>query len=64
MTTITYRAQGKTPGSPHFSSFVTKIVDRWQHWRSEREIESLSLDMRKDLGWPAADDASDHKDMR
>lgn len=68
MTTIIYRDTGGTRGtspSDHgFVPFMTRIADRWQQWRSERELESLSDDMRKDLGWPAIDETKNPKATR
>lgn len=68
MTTITYRDTDRTRGAPAssggFVPFITRIADRWQQWHSERELESLSDDMRKDLGWPVADETKNSKAMR
>ena len=68
MTTITYRDTGRTqsalPASGGFVPFIGRIADRWQQWRSERELESLSDDMRKDLGWPAIDETKNAKAAR
>ncbi|HEX8048920.1 hypothetical protein [Rhizobium sp.] len=65
MTTITYRDTGGTrstpPSSGGFVPFITRIADRWQQWRSERELASLSDDMRKDLGWPAINETKNPK---
>jgi len=44
--------------------FFSKIADRWQQWRSLRELESLSDDVRKDMGWPAANETNTPKTMR
>lgn len=68
MTTITYRDTGRSrgplPQGGSFVPFITRIADRWQQWRSERELESLSDDMRKDLGWPAIDETENSKATR
>ncbi|MDK4737861.1 MULTISPECIES: hypothetical protein [unclassified Rhizobium] len=68
MTTITYRHTGRThsslPPSATFVPFITRIFDRWQQWRSERELESLSDDVRKDIGWPAINEAKNSKVQR
>jgi len=68
MTTITYRDTGRPRGTlpqgGSFVPFITRIADRWQQWRSERELESLSDDMRKDLGWPAIDETENSKAAR
>ncbi|MDL2397673.1 hypothetical protein [Rhizobium mayense] len=68
MTTITYRDSGRMrttlPSGSGFVQFATRIADRWQRWRTERELESLSDDMRKDLGWPAVDETKNPKATR
>jgi uncharacterized protein YjiS (DUF1127 family) len=68
MTTIAYRDTGRTrnplPSRGGFVQFITRIADRWQQWRSERELESLSDDMRKDLGWPAVDETKNTRATR
>ncbi|MBB5573525.1 MULTISPECIES: hypothetical protein [Rhizobium] len=65
MTTITYRHSDRTrsplPSAGTFVQLITRITDRWQQWRSERELESLPDDMRKDLGWPAVDEAKNSR---
>ena len=65
MTTITYRdtggARSTPPSGSGFVPFITRIADRWQQWRSERELASLSDDMRKDLGWPAINETKNPK---
>jgi hypothetical protein len=63
MTTITYRQTAKGHGSSSFgielftslSAYSLKLAERLEQWQAAREIESMSIDMRKDLGWPAAD---------
>lgn len=68
MTSITYRHTSRTRGSlPSGGSYVpffSRIADRWEQWRSLRELESLSDDVRKDMGWPAADETKNPKAMR
>lgn len=68
MTTITYRQTGRTrgplPSGGSFTPFLSRIANRWQQWRSLRELESLSDDVRKDMGWPAADETKNSKAMR
>lgn len=68
MTTIIYRDTGRTrstlPANGGYVTFITRIADRWQQWRSERELASLSDDMRKDLGWPVADETKKPKAAR
>jgi hypothetical protein len=63
MTTITYRQTEKRHGSSSFgielftslSAYSLKLAERLEQWQAAREIEAMSIDMRKDLGWPAAD---------
>jgi hypothetical protein len=58
MTTISYRDNSPRRGVSSTGSvtrFLNNIVGRWQKWQSERDIEALSFDVRKDLGWPTAD---------
>jgi hypothetical protein len=63
MTTIAYRDAPKRHQSPSFSTglftsastYVRKLSERVKQWQAEREIESMPIDLRKDLGWPAAD---------
>lgn len=67
MTTISYRPTGQRnpfPSGGGYVPFISRLADRWQQWRSLRELESLSDDMRKDLGWPAADETKDPKAAR
>lgn len=32
-----------------------RVVSAWQHHRAERELESMPYDLRKDIGFRAAD---------
>ncbi len=67
MTTISYRPTGQRnpfPSNSGYVPFISRLADRWQQWRSLRELESLSDDMRKDLGWPAADETKNPKVAR
>lgn len=72
MTTISYRQTGRTPyGSRAGTSALSRIFDiaaalhaRWQEQRTSREIESMPLDVRKDLGWPSADTDENRKAMQ
>jgi hypothetical protein len=69
MTTITYRQAAKGHSSSSFgielftllSAYSLKLAERLEQWQAAREIESMSIDMRKDLGWPAADITRDSK---
>ncbi|AYG66574.1 MULTISPECIES: hypothetical protein [unclassified Rhizobium] len=68
MTTITYRQSGgmrnSVPSGNSYMPFISRIAHRWQQWRSLRELESMSDDLRKDLGWPAASETKNPKAMR
>ncbi|PZM12852.1 hypothetical protein [Rhizobium tubonense] len=63
MTSITYRTTEKSHYSPSFgiglftalSTYSLKLAERLEQWQAARAIESMPIDMRKDLGWPAAD---------
>ena len=68
MTSITYRHTGRTQrvplsGNSHTALF-SRVARHWQQWRSLRELESLSDDVRKDMGWPAADETQNPKATR
>jgi hypothetical protein len=62
MTTIHYIGAGKgrhsllpaQGASTHVFDFARRLASRWYRWRTEREIESMPLEIRKDIGWPAA----------
>lgn len=62
MTTIHYIGAGKGHGSliptqitsTHLFDFARKLARRWHRWQTEREIESMPFEIRKDIGWPAA----------
>ena len=68
MTTITYGQSSGTrtsfPSGGGYTPFLSRIANRWQEWRSLRELESLSDDVRKDMGWPAANETNDPKATR
>lgn len=67
MTTITYRQSSGTRNSfpsGGYTPFLSRIANRWQQWRSLRELESLSDDVRKDMGWPAANEIENPKATR
>jgi hypothetical protein len=72
MTMISYRETGRTPygakaGTTVFtriSGLVATLHAYWQEQRTSREIESMPLDLRKDLGWPSADIDEHSKAMR
>lgn len=64
MTSITYRGGGKglsSNGSHSFGSYADRLVRAWRRWQTERQIESMPLDVRKDIGWPSADEAGKDK---
>ncbi|KRB61586.1 hypothetical protein ASE04_22340 [Rhizobium sp. Root708] len=65
MTTVTYR-EGKTSHPelyPEISNYARKLARAWHQWQAAREIESMPLDVRKDIGWPSADDTDERKAM-
>jgi hypothetical protein len=33
-----------------------RTVARWRRWRTEREIEAMPYEIRKDIGWPVSAD--------
>ena len=61
MTTISYRdtrlssALAQTSVSHPFTAFVARLRADWDRWQTERAIEALPSDMRKDIGWPTSD---------
>ncbi|MDM9628566.1 hypothetical protein QTL95_21950 [Rhizobium sp. S152] len=65
MTTITFRdSKMSSHHSFHdLASYARRIVDTWHQWQAAREIESMPMDIRKDIGWPSADAADDRKVM-
>ncbi len=68
MTTISYRHSGRLPNAlpsgDAYVPFFSRIARHWHQWRSLRELESLSDDVRKDLGWPAANEGKNSQAMR
>lgn len=68
MTTISIRqtvgTRNSLPSGSNYLPFLSRIAHNWQQWRSLRELESLSDDVRKDMGWPAADETKNSKAMR
>jgi hypothetical protein len=65
MTTISYRDSKPSSAGfhPSVSDYARKVVHAWHQWQAAREIEAMPLDMRKDIGWPSADDADERKAM-
>jgi hypothetical protein len=66
MTTISFRDSKPSHSGtlyPSVSGYARKIVHAWHQWQAAREIESMPFDMRKDIGWPSADDADERKVM-
>ena len=35
--------------------FIDRVRDGWKRWQTERAIEAMPADMRKDIGWPTTD---------
>jgi hypothetical protein len=60
MTSITFRDGGKGLSShgTHslLGSYADRIVRAYRRWQTERQIESMPMDVRKDIGWPSADE--------
>jgi hypothetical protein len=48
---------------PSLSAYARKLTRAWHQWQAAREIESMPIDMRKDIGWPSADNVDEHKAM-
>jgi len=65
MTTITFRhtKASSSEAHAHIVDYARKLVHAWHQWQAAREIESMPFDMRKDIGWPSADDADERKVM-
>lgn len=49
-----------THGTGQFrpTGFIASLVGRWREYRMLRDVESLSFDMMKDIGFRAADHAN------
>ncbi|WP_160010669.1 hypothetical protein [Rhizobium sp. 18055] len=66
MTTISYRDTKLSHSGEHYpslSAYARKLTRAWHQWQAAREIESMPIDMRKDFGWPSADNVDEHKAM-
>lgn len=65
MTTITFRDGGKSLSSfgrySSLGSYANKLVRAWRRWQTERQIESMPFDIRKDIGWPSADETGKNR---
>lgn len=44
------------PPSLRLTRYPAILWRRYRRWSDLRALESLPFDLRKDLGWPAADD--------
>jgi uncharacterized protein YjiS (DUF1127 family) len=60
MTTITYhRTHSPSFGLPSLPQFLTRLLRtislRLQTRRTERMLESMPMELRKDIGWPTTD---------
>lgn len=42
--------------SPIVFSGVKRLLQRYRKWRTLNTLHSLPLDIRKDIGWPTADE--------
>jgi hypothetical protein len=52
-------ASREAPSRSHNALFRAfhRTVDRWRRWRTEREIEAMPYEIRKDIGWPVGADS-------
>jgi hypothetical protein len=57
MTSIrTITTQQSAAGSGFFAArIIDRARDGWRRWQTERAIEAMPADMRKDFGWPTSD---------
>lgn len=39
-------------------SFIHRLRSGWDRWQTERAIEAMPAEMRKDIGWPTSDMAA------
>jgi hypothetical protein len=39
-------------------SLASRVHAEWRHRQTERMLESLPSDIRKDIGWPTSDDTA------
>ena len=60
---------GSSSGSlPQTTSFLwpagrlaSRVATRWHRWRTQRMLEDLPFDIRKDIGWPTSDEGDLHQ---
>lgn len=50
--------QGRSMAPPlppafHLLRYPVALWQRYKHWQDQRILNSLPMDLRKDLGWPA-----------
>jgi hypothetical protein len=65
MTMITYQeSEGSRPQSSSFASFIRpalnvafRLRDQWRRRQTERMLEGLPAEIRKDIGWPTTNAA-------
>jgi hypothetical protein len=62
MTTLTLRNSGHLPArassATHvskLSTFAERVIESWNRRKTERMLEGLPVDIRKDIGWPTSD---------
>ncbi|MGK6315947.1 hypothetical protein [Neorhizobium sp. DT-125] len=63
MTMITYQGSERSRVRPSsFASFIRpvllialKLRDEWRRRKTEKMLESLPTEIRKDIGWPTSD---------
>ncbi|TWF54260.1 hypothetical protein [Neorhizobium alkalisoli] len=65
MTIITLREGGRLPvqaSSPSYGAKLhaaaLRLIDNWNRRKTERMLEGLPVDIRKDIGWPASDEVT------
>ncbi|WP_117192641.1 hypothetical protein [Rhizobium terrae] len=69
MTMITYQESDRSRHqSSSFASFpssallpILKLRDQWRRRQTERMLEGLDPEIRKDIGWPTTDVATHRK---
>lgn len=66
MTSLSYTHSAS--GGRHFRSssasstwrgLASRLANAWRHHRDELELESLPFDIRKDIGFPSADEETE-----
>lgn len=64
MATLSFHHTGSTsswtlPSAYHpfrpAGRLAARLIAQWRRWQTEREVEALPFDLRKDIGWPTPD---------